>query len=323
MNKLVAILGIIILFTVGALFFFAGFFTGSTFPTNGIVSDNADTETKKISAEINTIVNPDTLSLTEKVSKLIDYKQEQREQQNEKTPDKNTNASGSGNTVSMDDLLREIISQHTVADSCSPQQTKQDISTPIQAKKRSIEGRQIVFIGYFANQAALEIQKLLTQKGYKVHVEHSKSAPNESFVFCGPFFRLANAENLLSWLKKHDFAEARIIKIAKDGLEETIYSSATDELPQNAEKDIPEVQAAIQTQKQQDEEAKKQQEQKAQEQHAKQQQELLEQHKKMLQQQQQMQDQQQQMLQHQQAIQQHQETQRQQMMQQMYPYQQF
>jgi hypothetical protein len=145
--------------------------------------------------------------------------------------------------VTIDSLLREIAASHATDDKCSIEKTTQDMSKPIQINQNSLHGKRIVFIGYFKNNIALEIQKLLTEKGYVVHVEASQTGSGESFIFCGPFKKGKNAEKLVKWLRKHDFSEARIVSVSDDSIEETLYEAINDDinLPENNEKNIPEM----------------------------------------------------------------------------------
>ena len=241
MNKLIAILGVIVLLTIGALFFFAGFFTGSTVhfgaqTANSPESNDIPKDEKSLLKDIEGAISTDSSTLSDKIKSILGSAKDAVE---------NTfsgDDSSKFDKISIDDLLREVAANHKRGDTCSPTKT----STTLTAEEKAhpaIEGKNIVFIGYFKNRIALEIQKLLSQKGYKVHAEVSKSSPKESFVFCGPFKKEANAQLLLDWLKRHNFSEARLVKIIKDAIEETIYDAANDEsdLPRNAEMDIPEM----------------------------------------------------------------------------------
>lgn len=241
MNKLIAILGVIVLLTIGALFFFAGFFTGSTVhigvqSANSTESKDLPKDEKSLLKDIEGAISTDSSTLSDKIKGILGSAKDAVE---------NTfsgDDSSKFDKISIDDLLREVAANHKRGDTCSPTRT----STTLTAEEKTrpaIEGKNIVFIGYFKNRIALEIQKLLSQKGYKVHAEVSKSSPKESFVFSGPFKKEANAQLLLDWLKRHNFSEARMVKIIKDAIEETIYDAANEEsdLPRNAEMDIPEM----------------------------------------------------------------------------------
>lgn len=239
MNKLLAFLGLITLVAVGGLFFFAGFFTGSTVPLTLAeqkkVVENAD----KISmSDVEKTINNESASLSEKIQKILGVNNEEPKEI-KKTDDK---AALDESQISINSLLKEIAASHTIADDCSVDKTQKSLQTLKTPPQDTLEGKRIVFVGYFKTNVALQIQRLLLQKGYKVHVEESRTSNHESFVFCGPFKERKNAELLVTWLNHHDFADARIVKVERDTLEETLYDASADnsDMPANAEKDIPE-----------------------------------------------------------------------------------
>ncbi len=243
MNKIVVILGAIVLITLGALFFCAGFFTGSTIPslfsekTEKTLPQDKDAEGKKISPEsVESTIRAKSESISDKILKILSSGT-----QPEKTSI--TRPSISNTNISSESLLREIISSHTEHDNCSIQKTESIIQYPTKQNPDSLQGKTIVFIGYFKNNIALQVQKLLTSKGYKIHVEQSKTNTDESYVFCGPFKKLDNAKKLTNWLKQHDFSEAKVIDTTSAHVEDLMLKTSedSDALPENEEKNIPEI----------------------------------------------------------------------------------
>jgi hypothetical protein len=252
-NKVVAILGIIVLITLGGLFFCAGFFTGTTVlpsgssstsgPAKGDAGDSVsvdsvesaiDTKSTSISDKIMEILASAAETATTSISNVVDRK-------NSMTADESAH-------VSIDSLLREIAAGHATDDPCSPASTQQKMSTPAVINPNSLHGKRIVFVGYFKNKIALEVQKLLITKGYKAHVELSRTGDGESFVFCGPFKKEKNAQTLVKWLRKHDFSEARVVSVSSVAMEETLYDAVNEDgPPQNVEKDIPDMHPIGQT----------------------------------------------------------------------------
>ncbi|MDR2723854.1 MAG: hypothetical protein LBB25_01440 [Holosporaceae bacterium] len=248
MNKIVAILGIIVLITLGGLFFCAGFFTGTTvFPS----STSSSAENVKKSDDGNSIstaaeeaaVDTKSTSISDKIMEIL---ASAAESASSAIPDainhKNTLTADTSAHVSIDSLLSEIVASHTTDDNCSPERTLQKINIQTQLNSNSLHGKRIVFVGYFKNKIAFEIQKLLLAKGYKAHLESSRTGDSESFIFCGPFKKEENAQRLIKWLQKHNFSAARMVSISGGSIIETLYD-ATDTnsgLPENAERDIPE-----------------------------------------------------------------------------------
>lgn len=245
MNKVIAILGVIVLITLGALFFCVGFFTGTTMPSfnSGRVGDenSEDMITRK---KVDSTIAAQSGSISDKVLKILSmtsakdsnrFPQEPREHIVKTRIDPFQ--------MSQESLLKEIIATHAENDDCSSQKTQRNIQTPKADNPDSLRGKKVVFIGYFKDNIALQIQKLLMGKGYKVHIEPSKTTHGESFVFCGPFKKTENAEKLASWLQKHSFSEAKVMNITQEELEGTLYDSLYDGSapPFNEEKEIPEV----------------------------------------------------------------------------------
>ncbi|MDR0677940.1 MAG: hypothetical protein LBF44_00195 [Holosporaceae bacterium] len=248
MNKIIVILGIVVLITLGGLFFCAGFFTGTNhmFPTQSSQKKEEPSSTKKgISlSDVESVIDAKSETISEKIMGMLSSPGE-NSQKSEVVGKKNTSVANEESTqISVDSLLREIAASHATNDDCSPKKTLNKMKTPTPVNPNSLQGKRIVFIGYFKNKIALEIQKLLIGKGYKAHVESSRVGDNESFIFCGPFKKEKNAEKLVKWLRKHDFKEARLINVSRESIEETLYDAANDDSggpPENAEKDIPEV----------------------------------------------------------------------------------
>ncbi|MDR0968487.1 MAG: hypothetical protein LBL99_02505 [Holosporaceae bacterium] len=248
MNKVVAILGIVVLITLGGLFFCAGFFTGTTMsPSAGssAKSEESSGESGKVISvdDVEAVVDTKSATISEKVMSILSSAAETAADSiSEVASGVKTARSDESAKVSIDSLLKEIAASHAENDDCSPDKTQQKINEPPAANPRGLHGKRIVFIGYFKNKTALEIQKVLKEKGYGVHVESSKAGENESFVFCGPFKKESSAEKLLKWLRKHDFSEARLVSVSENSIEETLYDAINEDSgpPENSEKDIPE-----------------------------------------------------------------------------------
>jgi cell division septation protein DedD len=251
MNKVVAILGIIVLITLAGLFFCAGFFTGSNISSiQSIPSSDAkpDAEKKITMNEINAVVDAKSRTVSEKIKEILASSNgntatataDKKDKSKSKNPEPDESSQ-----ITIDSLLREIAASHMEeGDDCSPHKTMEEINSRKPISSNNLLGKKIVFIGYFKNKIALQIQQLLIGKGYKAHVEASKTGDeNESFVFCGPFKKEQNAKTLVKWLQKHNFSEARIISISKEAIEETLYDFINEDsgLPENAEKNIQEI----------------------------------------------------------------------------------
>ncbi|MBE6447325.1 MAG: hypothetical protein E7015_02440 [Alphaproteobacteria bacterium] len=246
MNKIVAILGTIVLITLGALFFCAGFFTASTVPSQQLTEQAATKDEGHkpkddiISSEtIEAKLKEKSASISQKVMKILSSSVESFDSK------KSTETTNEVNhpKLSTDALLKEIASSHFESDDCSIRKTEFNIQNPQRPHPLSLQGKTIAFIGYFKNNIALQVQRTLIGKGYKVHVEQSKNSPDESFVFCGPFKKVANATKLVNWLKQHSFSEAKVINVPEENLDALmpLITGSDDELPDNEEKDIPEV----------------------------------------------------------------------------------
>ena len=252
MNKIVAILGIIIVIMLGGLFFCAGFFTGSTMsPSGSSATADAGATGEKTSSkdDVDALLETKSESISQKVMDLLasaaDSAISTAEDLATKKDSDNEPDKFDDEQMTVDSLLREIASSHTRNDDCSPQTTQAQMDAPKPANlQQGMQGKKIVFIGYFKNKVALQIQQLLQGKGYKTHVEISKAGEqDEAFVFCGPFRQEKVARKLVTWLRRHGFKEARLISVSKEAVEETLYDFIGDDskLPANTEKDIPEV----------------------------------------------------------------------------------
>ncbi|GHU11249.1 hypothetical protein FACS189449_02330 [Alphaproteobacteria bacterium] len=250
MNKVVAILGIIVLMTLSGLFFCVGFFTGTTiFPSKlSLVSgDKKDADKSMTLKEIEDLADIKSNSISEKVISILATAAENATETVSNAAIKyksGINIFGDDSRLTVDSLLREIAATHTAEDDCSYEKTKIQSSIP-RPHDEHLNGKKIVFIGYFKNNIAMNIQKLLIGKGYKAHVERSKNGDgSESFIFCGPFKKDENANALVLWLLKHDFSDARTISVSNEAIEETLYDFENDDssLPDNVEKEIPVVQ---------------------------------------------------------------------------------
>ena len=246
MNKVVAVLGVIVLITLGALFFFAGFYMGNTSmsgktPTTETESvENSDK--KKITLqEINAQIAAQSNNVSEKVMKIISGSADNISNSVSRVMTKMSHQKAS--QMSADSLLKEIIASHSEHDDCSVEKTEKNIQSATKYNKDSLRGKKVVFIGYFKDNIALQIQNLLINKGYKVHVEESKTCPGESFIFCGPFKKKENAETLAAWLKDHDFSEVKVVNVIQESVEKTIADTLDDDstIPENEEEEIPEV----------------------------------------------------------------------------------
>ncbi|MDR2107747.1 MAG: hypothetical protein LBO73_04520, partial [Holosporaceae bacterium] len=250
MNKVVAILGIIVLITLGGLFFCAGFFTGTNIsPVIGAhitkeatAAANASSEGKSISKDqVDSVIGAKSVTISEKIMQILSSAAESATSSISRMMDgKKSPLSEESSKISVNSLLREIAAGHASDDECSPEETLMRMKRrPLMPDPNSLQGKRIVFVGYFKNKVALKIQKLLVKKGYRPHVEISKTGDNESFVFCGPFKKEKNAEMLVKWLRKHEFSEARIVKISDESLEEALYDTMNGNLsmPENKEKE--------------------------------------------------------------------------------------
>lgn len=254
MNKVVAVLGIIVLVTLAMLFFCVGFFTGSTIsPPQLIESFQKDPKkdaAKKITAQnIENLTDIKSATISDKIMNILSAAGSATETFSESLHKKNKNNSNKKkdakpiegeSRITIDSLLREIATTHPPHDDCSYHKTMTQMHAPKPVVDKELHGKKIVFVGYFKSNIAVQIQKLLTGKGYKTHVELSKSSEgNESFVFCGPFKKDDNAKKLVTWLLGHDFSEARVVSITKEAIEETLFDivNESSSLPENSEKE--------------------------------------------------------------------------------------
>lgn len=251
MNKFVLLLGVIVLVTLAIMFFCVGFFTGSNISTSDIVSIipkeaiDKTKEQKIIAKNIGEITDAKSFTISDKILSILNAagcatKGFSDIVQNNKASSRRIEKNKiQNNNVTIDSLLREIAATHHVNDDCSYEKTKHIINNTYPITDRNLFGKKIVFIGYFKNDIAAQIQELLVTKGYKVHVERSKSwDTDESFVFCGPFEKEKNASRLVEWLRKHDFGDARVIDIVKKVRENALFDTIkdnSDNMPINEE----------------------------------------------------------------------------------------
>lgn len=276
MNKFVLLLGVVVIAILAMMFFCVGFFTGTTITTSDITSitqenagnpmekaegitdttvlQNKESTADKLAADktaLNKIIdavndNAKSLTISDKIIKILaaaGYATETFSNivKANKIPVRKTKKPQLNNKLTIDALLREISAEHKIDDNCSFETTKQileDVNNE-QLNEEEIKARKIVFIGYFKDNVAAQIQKLLSTKGYKVHIEHSKVwNSDESFIFCGPFEKEENADKLVSWLKVHDFPDAHIIDIIKESKEDKLLDSISESsanIPENEE----------------------------------------------------------------------------------------
>lgn len=279
MNKVVAILGIIVLLTLAMLFFCIGFFTGSTITPSslagmvsgdiktavaaatgvdlsaaatganggGTITADALAEQAKADAvkKLGEISDIKSATMSDKIMGILaaaGYTVENFSEivkKNASTISKKKKQKAIAEShLTTDSLLREITASHTPQDDCSYQKTMASVNEKKTTVEKTLNGKKIVFIGYFKSVIAAQIQKLLMSKGYKTHVENAKSSNgHESFIFCGPFKKDETAYRLLQWLQAHEFSEARVISVTKEAIEETLYDAINDgnELPMNDE----------------------------------------------------------------------------------------
>ena len=253
MNKVVAVLGIIVLLTLAMLFFCIGFFTGSTV-TPGTITEAISSEIKKdagdnmskeaIAQKLGDLGDVKSAKISDKIMGILAAAGYTVENFSEIVKSKTSNVGkfsskkklNDGGHLTVDSLLREMAISHDTKDDCSYEKTMKEIQEQSPVTEQPLQGKKVVFIGYFKNAIAGQIQKLLTGKGYKTHVEMSNDG-HESFVFCGPFKRDETANKLLKWLQAHDFSEARVVSISKEAIEETLYDAMNDGtgLPENDE----------------------------------------------------------------------------------------
>lgn len=256
MNKVVAVLGIIVLLTLAMLFFCIGFFTGSTV-TPGTLTEAISSEIKKdadnnmsketIVQKLGDLGDVKSAKISDKIMGILAAAGYTVENFSEIIKSKTSPITRISNTsnkkkveeenhLTVDSLLREMAISHSTEDDCSYEKTMKEIEEQSPVTGQTLQGKKVVFVGYFKNAIAGQIQKLLTGKGYKTHVEMSNDR-HESFVFCGPFKRDETANKLMKWLQAHDFMEARIVSISKEAIEETLYDAMNDgtEIPINEE----------------------------------------------------------------------------------------
>ena len=230
------LLGVLLILTLGALFFFLGFFAANSPIFGGPASEMSEGGISQ--SDVDAALGAHSSSISEKVTKIL---AESAEKVGNTVSQTISELGHPKAQISSDMLLKEIIAAHSENDECSIEKTEENLTSPKAYDADSLQDKKVVFIGYFKNSVALQIQKLLISKGYKVHVEPSKAATGESFIFCGPFKNTTNAQNLAKWLQDHNFSEAKVMNIGRES-DDLVYDSLSGhELPENGEEEIPEV----------------------------------------------------------------------------------
>lgn len=264
MNKVVAVIGVIVLLMLATLFFCVGFFTGSTV-IPGTITEAISSETKKENGDNLTKENIDrklgsgdvtSAAISDKIMGILATAGCKVENLSEIARSKKTSTTSASQKTKLinashftvDSLLKEIAASHNPQDDCSYEKTMSKIREQNSSAEQILQGKKVVFIGYFRNEIAAQIQKLLTGRGYKTHVGLSGDKC-DSFVFCGPFKKDETANKLFRWLQTHNFSEARIVSVSREAIEETLYDAMDDvnELATNEEKTIPEINSANNT----------------------------------------------------------------------------
>ena len=257
MNKVVALLGFIVLITLGGLLFCVGFFTGTTMSPSQQQSNAAEgaagNDGKMPISDIEDTTEAKSASVSDKILDMITNAASNAADSIAKKSQNMTAAKqiqssdlppAEDSQITVDSLLREIAARHSMNDDCSYRNTVSQIKALKRDANRRInalDNKKIVFIGYFKNKVALQIQKLLISRGYKAHVEISKTRDgHESFIFCGPFKKEKHAKILLNWLLRHEFSEARILSVTKEVSGENLYESISEDsnMPINVEKEM-------------------------------------------------------------------------------------
>lgn len=184
MNKVIFLIGTIVISLLGAMFFALGAFSVSNHvPTSPIdvprLSDYISSE-KQLMQKIEKIISPDVAHTSYSSQKTL------------KTPQRKI-------TVEM--LLQDVASKHEKdSDRCM-----QGIR-----EKKSVT-QFFVFVGCFLEASAYEIAKALRVNGYITHMEYMV-ATNSVLVLCGPFKSKMSAETLYKWLLSQGYVEARMIE---------------------------------------------------------------------------------------------------------------
>lgn len=230
------LLGVLLVLTLGALFFFLGFFAANSPIFGGPTSEISEGGISQ--NDVDVALGAHSSSISEKVTKIL---AESAERVGNTVSQTISELGHPKAQISSDMLLKEIIAAHSENDECSIEKTEENLASPKAYEADSLQDKKVVFIGYFKDSVALQVQKLLISKGYKVHVEPSKAATGESFIFCGPFKNTTNAKNLAKWLQDHNFSEAKVMNIGRES-DDLVYDSLSGhELPENGEEEIPEV----------------------------------------------------------------------------------
>lgn len=184
MNKVIFLIGTIVISLLGAMFFALGAFSvAQSIPPTQVDVQPIDTymvPEKQLFQKIEKMISPDV----DRPSGM--------QQKSLKTPQRKV-------TVEM--LLQDVASKHTPeSDRCAKGVHEHKSVTQC-----------FVFVGCFSESSAYEIAKALRANGYVTHVEYMAAA-NNVLVLCGPFKSKMSAETLYKWLLSQGYVEARMIE---------------------------------------------------------------------------------------------------------------
>lgn len=239
-NKVVLIIGSVTVIVVGGLFFLAGMFTGADLDTASIVTGKEaiqDGVASKLKASVANFLNEKDKT---EIKVLEANDDTNMLDEDDLRPLQSSSQSGilferPSPNVTIDTLLNEIISGHSTNDDCLTSNVKTE-------KKENVvlndTKGNVVFIGYFPTETAKQVSKLVMAKGYPSHVQISNATDAEAFVFCGPFKKESSAKLLVSWLRKHDFQNAKIVKgnlLKSQKLDEAKINEEAEGIPTNLE----------------------------------------------------------------------------------------
>lgn len=128
MNKVVAILGVIILITLGALFFCVGFFTGTTMPSmlSAKTEQTEQSTSEKITLEdIKAKISAESSDISNKVSTILSSGAQTVSDSVSQTINKVQAIKLRPFEISSDILLKEIIASHAEHDDCSLEKNRE------------------------------------------------------------------------------------------------------------------------------------------------------------------------------------------------------
>ena len=233
MNKVVLLLGVIVFFTLAIVFFSVGFFAGYVIiPGDGVTATHAAVAGESSAAStggqiaVNNLASTEdvaSLTISNRIGRILSTATDGKSTLfglmsggKNKLRNLATTPSKSGaSSMTVESLLREIAATHDANDDCSYERTLA-IGRLASNTPESLIGKRVVFMGYFRNENAAHIQRLLTSRGYKVHATHSRGNSDESLVFSGPFAEEENANQLARWLREHDFNEVKVVSITRE-----------------------------------------------------------------------------------------------------------